>query len=43
MIPPNIVELQFIVLAATGVASGKNAKTKSGHRKSILAMLMAIP
>jgi|GraSoiStandDraft_45_1057281.scaffolds.fasta_scaffold373854_2 hypothetical protein len=40
---PNIKQPQFIVLGMTGVARGKKANTKSGHKKQRLAMLMAMP
>ena len=41
--PPNITLPQFIVLGTTGVASGKNAKTKSGARKHREAILIGMP
>jgi hypothetical protein len=43
MVPPNIVEDQFIVVAVTGVASGQNAKNQIGVRNISAAMLMARP
>jgi hypothetical protein len=43
MVPPNIVEDQFIVAAVTGVASGQNAKNQTGARNKRAAMLMAMP
>lgn len=44
MVPPNIVEDQFIVAAVTGVASGQNAKNQIGARNIRDAMLiMAMP
>ena len=41
--PPNIAELQFIVLAVTGVARGKKANSQIGIKNNIAAMLIANP
>jgi hypothetical protein len=43
MVPPNIVEDQFMVAAVTGVASGQNAKNQTGARNKRDAMLMYKP
>lgn len=43
MVPPNIVEDQFIVAAVTGVESAQNAKNQIGARNKRDAMLMAMP
>lgn len=41
--PPNKTMPQFIVLGSTGVARGKNEKTKMGRRKSRAQTLTAKP
>lgn len=43
MTPPNMRQLQFIVLGTTGVVSGKKMKMKSGQRKQRAMILMAMP
>jgi hypothetical protein len=43
MVPPNIVEDQFIVPDVTGVASGQKAKNQTGARNKSDAMLIAKP
>ena len=43
MVPPNIVEDQFMNAGVTGVASGQNAKNQTGARNMSAAMLMARP
>lgn len=43
MIPPNIVEDQFILTALTGVASGQNAKNHTGAKNSTAAILIGKP
>jgi hypothetical protein len=43
MVPPNIVEDQFIFWGVTGVASGQNAKNQTGTRNKSDTMLMAKP
>ena len=41
--PPNIAELQFMLEATTGLASGQNSKNKSGVKNSSAAMLIGSP
>ena len=43
MVPPNIVEDQFIFSGVTGLASGQNEKNQTGTRNNRAAMLMARP
>jgi hypothetical protein len=43
LVPPNIVEDQFIVAPVTGVASGQKAKNQTGIRNNRETMLIASP
>jgi hypothetical protein len=43
MVPPNIVEDQFMFWGVTGMASGQNAKNQTGARNKRDAMLMYKP
>lgn len=43
IIPPNMVDDQFMVEAVTGWASGQNAKNQIGVRNRSAAMLIARP
>jgi hypothetical protein len=43
MVPPNIVDDQFILPEVTGVASGQNEKNQTGARNQSDAILIAMP